>query len=224
MANTPKKPAMAKTSTTPVADAIRESGFASLKDGAFQQAGADSTLESFAQYAIQHIKDFPKEIPVEAKDELYEGYRMRFDQLNPKKAYAVIDGHYVRATEEHMMAPNVEKIEIGVAYAYSYTSQEFGKLAQNRPALHALVKLVREKCATYCSNRLADLKRRANMILNEGKERSRTANKNFSEFVEEWFKTTAPDRVKSAGARGDSTANSKKFNEAKVAFMVKWNA
>ena len=145
MANTPKKPTRAQTSNTPVADAIRDASFASLKDGAFQQAGADSTLESFAKYAIQHIKDFPKEIPVEAKDELYEGYRMRFDQLNPKKAYAVIDGHYVRATEEHMMAPNVEKIEIGVAYAYSYTSQEFGKLAQNRPALHALALAAREE-------------------------------------------------------------------------------
>jgi len=224
MANTPKKPTMAQTSNTPVADAIRTNSFASFKDGAFQQAGADSTLEAFARYAIEKCAGFPKDIPTEVKDEAYEGYRMRFDLLVPKKTYAVIDGHYVRATEEHMMAPNVEKIEIGVAYAYSYTSQEFGKLAQNRPALHGLVKMIREKCATYCSNRFTDLKRRANMILNEGKERNRTANKNFSEFVEEWFKTTAPDRVKSAGARGDSTANSKKFNEAKVAFMVKWNA
>jgi hypothetical protein len=113
----------------------------------------------------------PKEIPVEAKDEIYEGYRMRFDQLFPKKTYAVIDGHYVRATPEHMETANVEKIEIGVAYAYSYTSQEFGKLAQTRPALHGLVKMIREKCATYCSNRMSDLKRRANTILNEGKER-----------------------------------------------------
>jgi len=223
MATSKPKPATAQTST-PVADAIRDATFASLKDGAFQQAGADSTLESFAKYAIQHIKDFPKEISSEAKDELYEGYRMRFDHLNPKKTYAVIDGHYVRATDEHMMMKNVEKIEIGVAYAYSYSSQEFGKLAQTRPALHALVKLVREKCATYCSNRLADLKRRANTILNEGKERTRTANKNFAEFVDEWFKETAPTRLKGAKNRGDSTALDKKFNEAKVAFMVKWNA
>jgi hypothetical protein len=198
--------------------------FASLKDGAFQQAGADSTLESFARFAIEKIKDFPKEVPSEAKDELYEGYRMRFDHLFPKKTYAVVDGHYVRATPEHMDALNVEKIEIGVAYAYSYTSQEFGKLAQTRPALHGLVKMIREKCATYCSNRLADLKRRANMILNEGKERQRTANKDFAQFVEEWFKETAPTRLKGAKARGDTTAMDKKFNDAKVAFMVKWNA
>lgn len=224
MATTKPKSATTQTSTSPVADAMLANSFASLKDGAFQQAGADSTLESFARFAIEKIKDFPKEVPSEAKDELYEGYRMRFDHLFPKKTYAVVDGHYVRATPEHMDAINVEKIEIGVAYAYSYTSQEFGKLAQTRPALHGLVKMIREKCATYCSNRLADLKRRANMILNEGKERQRTANKDFAQFVEEWFKETAPTRLKGAKSRGDATAMDKKFNDAKVAFMVKWNA
>ena len=224
MATTKPKTAKSVTSTSPVADAMLNNGFASFKDGAFQQAGADSTLESFARYCIEKAKDFPKEIPSEVKDEIYEGYRMRFDQLFPKKTYAVIDGHYVRATPEHMETANVEKIEIGVAYAYSYTSQEFGKLAQTRPALHGLVKMIREKCATYCSNRMSDLKRRANTILNEGKERTRTANKNFAEFVDEWFKEIAPTRLKGAKNRGDSTAIDKKFNEAKVAFMVKWNA
>ena len=220
-----RKPQSAKTQTsTPVADAMLADSFASLKDGAFQQAGADSTLESFARYAIEKIAGFPEEVPSEAKDELYEGYRMRFDQLNPKKTYAVIDGHYVRATEDHLTTANIEKIEIGVAYAYSYSSQEFGKLAQERPALHAIVKMVREKCSTYCSNRLGDLKRRAKKILNEGKERKRTANKNFMEFVDEWFKDTAPTRLKGAKSRGDHTADEKRFNDAKVAFMVKWNA
>lgn len=221
-----KKPQSAKTetSTSPVATAMLTNSFASLKDSAYQQAGAHDTLESVARYAIANIADFPKEISSEAKDELYEGYRMRFDQLCPKKTYAVINDHYVLATEEHMKTKNVEKIEIGVAYAYSYTSQEFGKLANTRPALHTLIKEVREKCSTYCSNRLGDLKRCANRLLNEGKERTRTANKNFEEFVAEWFKEIAPTRLKGAKNRGDSTANEKKFNEAKVAFMVKWNA
>lgn len=198
--------------------------FTSLKDSAFQQAGAAQTLESVARYALEKIAGFPATIPVESKDELYEGYRMKFDALNPAVTYAVINDHYVLATEEHKANKSVEKVEIGVAYAFSYSSQEFGKLANTRPALHALVKVVREKCSTYCSNRLGDLKRAANKILNEGKERTRTANKNFDEFVEAWFKDTAPDRLKSASARGDSTAHEKRFNEAKVAFMVKWHA
>lgn len=198
--------------------------FTSLKDSAFQQAGAAQTLESVARFAIERIAGFPADVPSEAKDELYEGYRMKFDALNPKVTYAVINDHYVLATEEHKAAKNVEKIEIGVAYAFSYSSQEFGKLANTRPALHALIKDVREKCSTYCSNRLGDLKRAARKILSEGKERQRSANKDFAEWVEIFFKDTAPTRLKSASARGDSTADQKRWNEAKVAFMVKWNA
>lgn len=198
--------------------------FTSLKDSAFQQAGAAQTLESVAQYAIEKIAGFPASISSEAKDELYEGYRMKFDALNPAKVYAVINDHYVLATQEHIDTANVEKVQIGVAYAFSYSSQEFGKLANTRPALHKLIKDVREKCSTYCSNRLGDLKRAANRILNEGKERQRGANKDFAEFVMDWMKDTAPTRLKSAKNRGDSSADEKRFNEAKVAFMVRWNA
>ena len=66
------------------------------------------------------------------------------------------------------------------------------------------------------------LPRAANKILNAGRDRNRGVNKDFSEFVEAWFKDTAPDRLKSAKNRGDSSADDKRFNEAKVAFMVKW--
>jgi hypothetical protein len=212
---------MAKSAAKVVESATQVS-FTSLKDSAFQQAGAHQTLESVARYALTQIKDFPKEVPTEAKDSLYEGYRMKFDALQPAVMYAVINGHYVRATQEHVVADNVEKVNIGVPYAYSYSAQEFGKLANTNPALHALIKEIREKCSTYCSNRLGDLKRAATRILNEGKERQRGVNKDFSEFVEAWFKDTAPDRLVSAKNRGDNTADAKRFNEAKVAFMVKW--
>ena len=205
-----------------VVELATQPAFTSLKDSAFQQAGAYQTLESVARYALAQIKDFPKEVPTESKDALYEGYRMKFDALQPAETYAVINGHYVLASEEHKKTDNVEKVNIGVPYAYSYSSQEFGKLANTNPALHALVKGIREKCSTYCSNRLSDLKRAATKLLNEGKERQRGVNKDFAEFVEAWFKDTAPDRLKSAKNRGDGSADDKRFNEAKVAFMVKW--
>ena len=212
---------MAKSAAKAV-ESTTQGSFTSLKDSAFQQAGAYQTLESVARYALVQIKDFPKEVPTEAKDALYEGYRMKFEVLQPALMYAVINGHYVLATQDHIDNSKVEKVNIGVAYAYSYSAQEFGKLANTNPALHALVKVIREKCSTYCSNRLGDLKRAANKILNEGKERQRGVNKDFAEFVEAWFKDTAPDRLKSAKNRGDSSADDKRFNEAKVAFMVKW--
>jgi hypothetical protein len=212
---------MAKSAAKAVESATQVS-FTSLKDSAFQQAGAHQTLESVARYALTQIKDFPKEVPTEAKDALYEGYRLKFNALQPAIMYAVINGHYVLASQEHIKADNVEKVEIGIPYAYSYSAQEFGKLANTNPALHALVKTIREKTSTYCSNRLGDLKRAANKILNEGKERNRGVNKDFGEFVEDWFKEIATARLISAKNRGDKSADDKRFNEAKVAFMVKW--
>ena len=212
---------MAKSAAKAV-EFTTQGSFTSLKDSAFQQAGAYQTLESVARYALAQIKDFPKEVPTESKDALYEGYRMKFEVLQPAVTYAVINGHYVLATQDHTDNSKVEKVNIGVAYAYSYSAQEFGKLANTNPALHALVKVIREKCSTYCSNRLGDLKRAANKILNDGKDRQRGVNKDFAEFVEAWFKDTAPDRLKSAKNRGDNSADDKRFNEAKVAFMVKW--
>ena len=211
-----------KSQVAQAVESATQGSFTSLKDSAFQQAGAHQTLESVARFALAQIKDFPKEVPVEAKDQLYEGYRMKFNMLQPAVVYAVISDHYIRATPEHIKADNVEKVEIGVPYAYSYSAQEFGKLANTNPALHALVKEIREKCSTYCSNRLGDLKRAATKILNEGRERQRGVNKDFAEFVEAWFKETAPDRLVSAKNRGDKSADDKRFNEAKVAFMVKW--
>ena len=210
------------TKASKAVESATQVSFTSLKDSAFQQAGAHQTLESVARFVMSQVKDFPKEVPTEAKDSLYEGYRMKFNALQPALMYAVINGHYVRASIEHFANDKVEKVEIGVPYAYSYSAQEFGKLANTNPALHAIVKGIREKCSTYCSNRLGDLKRAANRILNEGKERQRGVNKDFAEFVEAWFKDTAPDRLKSAKNRGDSSADDKRFNEAKVAFMVKW--
>lgn len=198
--------------------------FTSLKDSAFQQAGAAKTLEDVANFVMERVPSFPTEVPSEAKEELYAGYMLKFEALRPAKVYAVISGHYVEPTAEHMSAKNVEKIEIGVPYAFSYTSQEFGKLKNTNPALHAIIGKIRSEFSDYASNRLGDLKRAATKILNNGKTRERTANKDFAEWVEVFFKDTAPTRLKSAKARGDSSADEKRWNEAKVAFMVKWNA
>ena len=79
---------MAK-SAAKVVESATQGSFTSLKDSAFQQAGAHQTLESVARYALTQIKDFPKEVPVEAKDALYEGYRMKFDALKPATMYWV---------------------------------------------------------------------------------------------------------------------------------------
>ena len=209
---------MAKNQKAVVTDAVT---FTSLSDAAYKQAGAFEVTDSVAHFVISKAPTFPDDVPSEVKDELYKGYRQKFAQIKGVTQYAVIGDHIVLATDEHKGNAKVEKIEIGVDYAFSYTSQEFGKLRNERPALHAIVADVREKSATYCSNRLADLKRAVRKIKNAGQERQRTANKNFAEYIDKFF-VDSLDRLKSAKARGDNTADVDRFNKAKVAFMTAW--
>ena len=209
---------MAKNQKAVVTDAVT---FTSLSDAAYKQAGAFEVTDSVAHFVISKAPTFPDDVPSEVKDELYKGYRQKFSQLKGVTQYAVIGDHIVVATEEHKANAKVEKIEIGVEYAFSYTSQEFGKLRNERPALHTIIAEVREKSATYCSNRLADLKRAVRKIKNAGVERQRTANKNFAEYIDKFF-VDSLDRLKSAKARGDNTADVDRFNKAKVAFMTAW--
>lgn len=192
-----------------------------IEDLGYKQAGTFETSNYIAQWALNHIKGFPDEIASETRDKLYQGYRRRFGANNPAQVYAVINGHYVKPTEEQLNNPKVERIEVGVDYAFSYSSQEFGKLASTNAELHKLVKEIRERVSVYCSNRLGDLKRQCRKILNAGKERKRTANKDFAQYIDAFF-TDALDRIKSAKARGDSTADLDRFNKAKVAFMTAW--
>ena len=213
---------MAKATSPASIDAFAPA-FSSLKDMAYQQAGAYINTVKMAHFAIENIANFPKEVTEEAKAELYDGYRSRYSQLNPAKKYAVISDHLILATPEHEKAKGIELVEIGVDYAYSFSSQEFGKLANSRPELHRIIKDIREKCSVFCSNRLGDLKRAATNILNEGKEKKRTANKDFAEFVDAWFTDVALTRLKGAKSRNDATADEAKFTKAKVAFMVEWN-
>ena len=212
------KPQTAKSQTsTPV--------FASLKDAGFQQAGAYQTTESVAEFVMSKDPKFPDEVSEVTQTELKEGYKMKFNNIYKPINYAVINDHYVMASPEHLENDKIEKILIGVDYAFSYSSQEFGKLRNTKPALHKIVGEVREKTSTYCSNRFKELKKVAKDIIkarNGESKNDRKANLNFSEFVDEWFKDTAETRLKTAKSRGDATANVERFTNAKIAFMTKW--
>lgn len=184
----------------------------------YQQAAVGDTLSDLAQYAIDKIAGFPNEVPSEAKSELYEGYQLRYNENNPAKIYAVIGDHYVLATDEHLKNKKVEKIEIGVAYAYSYSSQEFGKLKNTNPDLHSLIGSVREKAATYCSNRLGDLKSAAARLLRADTKGTRTT-LDFTATMTKVFDAQEKS-VKIKQGRGDTTANADKYKQAVAAFWA----
>ena len=195
--------------------------FASVRDFGYQQAMTGDSLVSQAQYALDNFAGFPESIADETKGDLYSGYQLRYAENQPVKVYAVINDHYVLATDEQVKNKKIEKIEIGVAYAYSYSSQEFGKLKNTNPALHKIVGDVREKFSTYASNKLGDLKREAKKILNSGKTSTRST-LDFTQSMTKIFDAQAKS-VKVKQDRGDTTANALKYKTAVKAFWDTYN-
>ena len=197
------------------------STFSSLRDLGYQQAGTGDSLDSQAEYALANITGFPEDVPSEAKDALYDGYRMRYSERKPATMYAVINDHYVLATPEQVQNKKIEKIDVGVAYAFAYSSQEFGKLKNTNPALHSIIKVIRDDVADYCSNRLGDLKRSAKRLINKSDGSSRTT-LDFAQSMLKAFEAQEKS-VKVKQAKGDTTANSAKFTLAVKSFWMTYN-
>jgi hypothetical protein len=195
----------------------------SLKDGAYKQALANDRMRSVARYVIDQSKGFPETVADEVKEQLYDGYRLRFNEVNKPQTYAVVNDHYLLIDGSNPALENErEKVVIGVDYCFAYSQQQYGKLKNENPYLHAIVKEWRDKVNTYCSNRLGDLKRQARTILNEGKQRERGATADFAKRLDEVFKDLAV-KCKNAKARGDETADEGKYATARNAFMTAWS-
>ena len=195
----------------------------SLKDGAYKQALANDRMRSVARYVLDQSKGFPEVVADEVKEQLYDGYRLRFNEVNKPQTYAVVNDHYLLIDGSNPALENErEKVVIGVDYCFAYSQQQYGKLKNENPYLHAIVKEWRDKVNTYCSNRLGDLKRQARTILNEGKTRERGATADFAKRLEDVFKDL---RLKcdNAQKRGDETADKAKFDIARNAFMTAWS-
>jgi hypothetical protein len=195
----------------------------SLKDGAYKQAVANDRMRSVARYVINQSKGFPETVADEVKEQLYDGYRLRFNEVNKPATYAVVNDHYLLIDGSNPALENErEKVVIGVDYCFAYSQQQYGKLKNENPYLHAIVKEWRDKVNTYCSNRLGDLKKQARTILNEGKQRERGATADFAKRLDEIFKDLAV-KCKNAKARGDETADEGRYATARQAFMTAWS-
>ena len=192
--------------------------FDSLKNMAYQQAGVGDSLESMAKYALAKIKGFPKDVDDESKGQLYAGYRLRYQENNPAVEYVRVNGHYEPATPETAKA--IERMTLTVDHVFSYTQQQFGQLKAQDNAKYELIKPLRDAVGTYCSNRLGDLKRKANQLTAPKRERKPTAD--FDHAVADWLDTMRT-RCVNASKRGDATADKEKFSRAVIAFKVEWS-
>jgi hypothetical protein len=212
---------MAKSS--PALPVVDQFTITSIKDGAYKQAVASDRMRGVARFVLDHSKGFPETVQDEVKEQLYDGYRLRFNEVNPPERYAIVNDHYLLIDGSNpALEDEREKVNIGVDYAFSFTQQQFGKMKNENPYLHAIIKEWRDKVNNYCSNRLGDLKRQARAIQNEGKTRERGATADFAKRIQDVFSDLA-DKCKNAQARGDETADSKRFATARAAFMTAWS-
>ena len=137
----------------------------SLKDGAYKQALANDRMRGVARFVMEKCKTFPESVPDEVKAELYAGYQLRFNEVNKADRYAIVNDHYLLIDGSNpALEDEREKVVIGVDYAMSFSQQQYGKLKNENPYLHAIIKQWRDRVNTYCSNRLGDLKRQARTI------------------------------------------------------------
>jgi hypothetical protein len=192
--------------------------FTSLSDMAYNQARTGDLLNTMAQYAKANIAGFPETVSDEGKAELYAGYRLRKAEIEGVAKYAIVDGNYMPVTADAKFPKNTEFADVGVAYCFSFTQQQYGQLKSSKPQLYAILKEIREATNDYCSNRLADLKRYAKTGKAKG---SRVQALDFDHWLKEQF-VTIKARAKTAKARGE-VIDEKKLSKAIVEFGVVWN-
>ena len=217
-----KKTAIAEAIISP---APADQPISSLVDLGYRQSGTREALHTQARYAIGNIVGFPDEIDDESKTLLYQGYKRRYNENYPPIMFAIVGGNYFKFDS---LAPDAqekvkEKVLIGVDVVYSYTQQEFGKLSTSDPAKYAVIKSIREKCNTYMSGCLSDLKGAARKVIKADNPDStkRAPNKDFATKVDDVLAGLL-DNVKTALKRGDATADKERLIKAIAAFKAAW--
>lgn len=198
--------------------------FKSIRDMAYNHAMVDDSLKAHAQYAIDNFSNFPEEINKEERNECYEGYIARYNELHPKEQYARIDGNWLPLKSLSKDAKPQEVAEWNGAFALlGFSQQAFGNLKNEDNAKYQVLKPLRTAASKYASDKVKSLERKAKEVLREqsGESKTREATKAFSEIV----KASHEDlriRCKNAKARGDESADEDKYRKSVEAFNAIW--
>jgi hypothetical protein len=194
-----------------VAQAVSDAldGVKSVKDLGYRHAKHRDLDGAFRAKFFQMVGTSDKEkVSDEAKEQMFAGYMMRFNENNPAVQY-LLEGEdtYVPVTGKVTDASKV--MEVSIAYAMSFTTHEFGRL---KPGLKKIVSAWREKFSTYRSDRWNDL-------FKVKTQRERGETKAFADRMKKLCDTTEKQN-KVALKRGDPTAvGVEKLKSAWVAFF-----
>jgi hypothetical protein len=207
-----------------------------LEDLGFKHGGALKTVKQLASWAIDNVKGFPESVSADDVLTVRKGYLHRFALDNATTEYIVIEDKLCKADDLVMSGIEIpakaERRLIGVDYAFSFSSQEAGKLKESESEpknLYNIVKEIREKANKYTSNCWGKLVSAGKEVAREkaGVKAERKANLDFYEFLYDKDKgvlSLMQTRCKNAKVKGDTTADEKKLNKAIIAFNVAYKA
>ena len=184
----------------------------SFKDAGYQSAVSGERTAAIARFVYDKCPTFLDEVPKEIKNELEEGFAIRWQEINPAVKYTT-----------DWVPSDKGNIEVTLAFALSYSQQAFGQMKNEDPVKHSVIKQVRDAFNKYKSNRLADLRTAVRRIANEGKTTTRQQAKQFVAWLDDTFDTMKA-RCKTATARGDADANEVKLRVAIDAFKRAYHA
>lgn len=221
---------MANAISSTVAPAAALESIKSLSDAAYQQAKAGRTIRDMAAYVMEREPGFLTEgvdgLTDEGKAALTEGYRMAFNEIRDAVTYYKVGETYVKESDFTGDKAKATKVKVTVQYALSFSTHEFGKMADTHGAqFKGIIGAVREATSTYVSNRFGDLKRAAKEIDAEknGKSRTRKAPPAFTDRVADALKDLQA-KCTTSNQRGDTTADKAKLAKAIGAFNAVWKA
>jgi hypothetical protein len=197
----------------------------SVKDAAYKFAKTSETSATIARYVMDNDASFPDEVSKELKADLNAGFMLRASELWGDEYYKIGDGGTYIPLGNSIVLKNETpqgSIRISLSYCFAMSQQEFGQLKNKDPQLHSIVKPMRDKFSKYSHNNITALKLAARSLLNDGKSKARTGNKNFVDALIEMF-ITFDKRVLNAEARTDATASALNYRMAKDAFWTAYN-
>ena len=187
-----------KAKPTPVAQAISFTPI-NFKDAAYKAVLAGESLESVARWINEKCPTFLDEVPAEIKEELRDGFALRWQENNPAKTYA--SGTWIPSESGDTL--------MTLAYCLSYSQQAFGQLKRDQPVLHGVIGPIRTQFNKFVSNKMGDLERAIRKIQNEGQPaRTREQAKGFMEYLDSTFKSISK-RCETSRNRGDATVPDK---------------
>ena len=198
----------------------------SISDIALHHGRAENAILGCAWKALETIKGFPvlKDVSEENIASLRDGYALAYREIFKPDTYAIINGHYVQASPEHISNDKVEKITMTLDYCMSFTANEIGTLFKDEPEKKKLIREVRDGLSTYITKKISRLVTKANELLKLASgETTKREVVLFEQSVNKFFEAQIKS-VKVKQKRGDASANPVKFLSAIEAFWKAYRA